>query len=196
MTQLRLLPWFSYDQRQLDWFCVAAANGMLPAGVRHCPPGWFKPPRKQLDAQTRSQRYNITWDVPQSELEGVLSNKESTRLRSLVVYAAGSGWQLRLQVEKEAGSKPRGIGIYFSGSSYTCQGQEVVPESDVTQVKFTITHQPPGGAPRNSVAEAADTFLYPSGWGRVAFRGSSMAALRSYLCDGCLKLAATFEVIH
>jgi hypothetical protein len=198
MTQLHLLPWFQFKKRQLDWFCVAAANGLL-RGNNECPPGWTKPPRQQLDAfrMATDQEYTITWDVPQSELEQALSSQETTQLHSSVLYAAGSGWQLQLRVEKEEGSKPRGIGVFLTKCSYECQGEEIAPEAGVTQVKFTITHQPPGPARRRTVVGDSPTLVHPFGWGlRGAFKASSMSDLQPHLIDGYLKLGATFQVTH
>jgi hypothetical protein len=195
MTQLRLLPWFSYEKKELDWFCVAAANGMLDAGYEDCPPGWSKPPRQHVNTAAIDRRWRITWDVPKSELEQALSSQKYTELLSPAVYAAGSGWQLKVHMEKAEGSKPRGIGIYFKKCSYECQREEVAPENDVTQVKFTITHQPPAPSSRRTLMEGSPTLI--SGWGMPGtFKASGMSDLLPHLSDGHLKLGATFHVIH
>jgi hypothetical protein len=143
----------------------------------------------------KDQRYTITWDVPQSELEEALNTQGTTHLYSTAVYAAGCVWRLQLIVKEAQGSQPRDIGVFFSPSSYKCQGQEVVPENEVTQVKYTLTHQPPGGARHSTLAEYSLTLQCALGLAQ-AFKASSMADLQPHLCDGCLKLRATFQVIH
>jgi hypothetical protein len=170
---------------------------MLEEGYRECPPGWTKPPRQQLDAVTRDQRYTITWDVSQSELEEALSSQGYTGMDSPAVYAAGSGWHLILSVKKAEGSKPRGIGVYFANTSYECQEEEVAPENEVTQANYTITHQPPGAGSRRTLSKGSPTLFRTVGWGvPTNFQASSMSDMLPHLRDGYLKLEATFQVIH
>jgi hypothetical protein len=194
MTQLRLLPWFSYEKPQLDWFCVAAAKDLMQ-GETEFPPGWRKPSRQQVNPMAKDRRCSIIWDVPQSQLEAAFSSSKYTSLRSPPVYAAGSGWRLVLTIDKIDDGKPRHLGTYFSASSYECQGEEVVPEPELAQVKYCITHQPPGSASRRTLTEGSATLS--SGWGNPeAFKANSMAELQRHLSDGYLKLGATFHVIH
>jgi hypothetical protein len=196
MTQLPLLPWFRHYKRELDWFCVAAAKNQMQ-GDKKLPQGWTKPQRQQVNPQAMDRICSITWDVPQAELEAALSQSKFTSLQSPPVYTAGSGWQLALQVGPVEDSKPRPIGVYFQDCIYECQGEKVAPKTEVIQVDFTITHQPPGSANLRTVRKESATLTSGVGWGQLdVFKASSLSDLQPHLVDGHLKLGATFKVVH
>jgi hypothetical protein len=196
MTQLRALPWFECKQEDLHWFCAAAARDIL-AGYTKCPPGWSKPPRKQLDPLTRDQRYTITWDIPAAELEAAFTETITRRLHSTPLYAAGSGLGLGLYVRAPEDGQPRKIGVNIHVSTFDRQGATVVPMCGDVQVTFVLRHHMPDPPGLQIIKDTSATLHMYTGWGHSEYyKASSMADLQPHLSDGYLKLSATFKIIH
>jgi hypothetical protein len=176
-------------------------NAAIPTGVlKGCsgiPPGWLKPPRKQLPLTELERRCTITWNVPRADLQQLftITAGQIQQQTSDKVYMAGTGVQLLLQSEKEAGGKTS-YGIYLTVADYAQHGFTLCSARLGLSCNFTISRQVPGQQQMSVVLQDKATVSNSGGWGQPGLiTASTPADLEPHLVDGQLKLKATIRPI-
>jgi hypothetical protein len=189
------LDWFEHDPDELTMYSVAVVKDAMNGAEWGTPKGWCKPARKQLPPAELKQRTTITWAIPRADLEPAIANKEDVGWRSHAVYAAGTGLRLFLDLEFNKDDNLMHLSAYLENCAYQLPGTEhkaVCPAAQFSE--YHIRRQLIGG--RSTIESHGERTTYTGCWGCEFLELSSISDLDQHLVDGCLKLEATFTVLH
>jgi hypothetical protein len=141
--------WFKFNGKLLDHFNTAILIGVF-RGLTDTPPGWLKPPRKQLSLTELERRCTITWDVPEAALQQLLP-------------AGCTDDSLQASVDKEGGQTS--FNVHLDLEDYVHHGSIVCPARRGMGCRFAISRQVPGQVQMSEVTQVKAAVTY-GGWGR------------------------------
>jgi hypothetical protein len=192
------MSWFKHDPDLLAVYSIAVLKNAMEGAEFDTPKGWSKPARQQLPPRVLELRTTINWAIPKADLESAFSKEEATLLRSLVMYAAGAGFCLLLELAPNEDEKCMLFSIYIEKVACKLPGTEhrvscIGAQLRQCEIRMEVM-APPG--PRYQVVSHDECTTFQSSLGGDLCKLSSISDLDQHLVDGCLKLEATFTVMH